>query len=216
MFSLQYIIFQNMTLRFLKRKSEKVVFTSESWKKALVNTYSTQVRDILNVFGKFVIKHTIENLSGNDVRELKMKEYQQKVISHLLIYHFLINQNKADNPHSQSLDLVCLNVFDKLGLPDDSSDQYIELISKTSSNQLFNVPQVLRLKNRLLTAFENISSKEVYFRENQRGICLILEAKSKSVFYKSLYEPELRKEISLIEFKKIKQYLSLAKIAANL
>jgi hypothetical protein len=195
--------FSEYNISFSEKKKREGGFTSESWRKALINTYSTQVRDILNVFGKFVIKHNVEDLSGNDLRELKMKEYQQKVLSHLLIYHYLINQNKQDNPHSQSLDLVCLNVFDKLGLPDDSSDQYIELISKTSTNQLFNFSNVLKLKEQLIYTYENLSESDRFFREQHRGICFVLDRTDSSVFYKSLFEPEIRNEISMKEFNKL-------------
>ncbi len=192
--------FLDYDVEFSIKKKRESGFDSESWRKTLIYNYSTQVRDILNVFGKFIIKHNVEDLIGNDLREFKMKNYQQKVLSHVLIYHYLINQNKEDNPHAQSLNLVCLNLFDKLGLPDENSDQYIEQISKTGNNQLFNFSNVLKLKKQLINTYKNLSESSSFFREKHRGICFILSKTDSSVFYKSLFEPQIKNEISCKEF----------------
>ena len=195
--------FLDYDVEFSIKKKREGGFDSESWRKKLMYNYSTQVRDILNVFGKFIIKHNVEDLIGNDLREFKMKNYQQKVLSHVLIYHYLINQNKEDNPHAQSLNLVCLNLFDKLGLPDEDSDHYIEQISKTGTIQLFNFSNVLKLKKQLINTYKNLSDSSSFFREKHRGICFILGKTESSVFYKSLFEPQIKNEISIKEFNKM-------------
>jgi hypothetical protein len=193
--------FMDYDLSFKNNKTS--VFNSLTWTRALSNTYSTQLRSILNMFAKFVHTHSEELITGNELRELKMFEYKQKVLSHILIYHYLINQNKADNPHSQSLDLACLNIFDKLGLPDSESDKYIKLIAKTSTTQLFNYNSVLRLKSSLVHLYEDLKDNENYFREKYRGICLILEKTYTKAYYKSIFNPEIKYEINLKEIKKV-------------
>jgi hypothetical protein len=195
--------FTDYELSFKNKKAS--AFNSSNWVKALANTYSTHLRNILNMFAKFVLKHDEELITGNELRELKMLEYKQKVISHILIYHFIINQNKADNPHSQTLDLVCLNIFDKLGLPDSKSEEYIALIAKTSAIELFNFQHVIRLKRSLVNLFENLNNSDNYFVEKYRGICLITDKTTSRIYYKSVFDPTLRLELDVKDFNRVKK-----------
>jgi len=194
--------FTDYELTFNKRKNES--FSHETWSKTLENTYSTLIQKILVSFSNFIFNHDKDLISGNDLRELKMNDYKEKVISHILIYHFLINQNKADNPHSQTLDLVCLNIFDKLGLPDRESEKYIELIANTNTTQLFNFNSVFRLKSSLINKYEHLAQNDNYFREKYRGICYFLEKTPTKAYYKSIFNPALRNEISLVDLSKLK------------
>jgi hypothetical protein len=194
--------FTDYELTLKKKKNDS--FTSQSWSKTLANTYSTLTREILVSFSKFIFNHKEELINGNELRELKMLEYKEKVLSHILIYHFLINQNKADNPHSQTLDLVCLNIFDKLGLPDKESEKYIELVAKTRTTKLFNFNNVFRLKSSLMDKYENLNGNENYFREKHRGICLITERKNNSICYRSVFDPNIKLELDLKNYNKYK------------
>ena len=102
------------------------------------------------------------------------------------------------------MDLVCLNIFDKLGLPDKESEKYIELIAKTNTTQLFNFNSVFRLKSSLINTYEQLGQYDRYFRKDKRGICYILEKTPTKAYYKSIFDPEFRNEISLKELSKIK------------
>jgi hypothetical protein len=192
--------FTDYELKFKSKKPGGI--TSENWPKSLINTYSIYIRDILISFSKFILNHEEEEIIGNELREIKMVGYKQKVLSHILIYHYLINQNKSENPLSQILDLTCLNIFDKLGKPDEESERYIEQLSKMNTSQLFNFHNVYKLKTSLSNLLDNLDNNDKIFREKHRGICYITEYTISKAYYKSIYSPELRNEISIKDIKK--------------
>jgi hypothetical protein len=194
--------FTDYDLTFKNKKTGS--YNAQSWVNELTNTYYINTRATLIAFSKFVISHEVEVIESNELRSLKLQDYKHKVISHLLIYHYLINHNKEKNPASQLLNLICLNIFDKLGLPDSDTDKYIELIAKTKTTHLFNYSAVIKLKKDLVQIFENIGQDSQYFRERYRGICFIIEENDSKVTYKSVFEPDSKLEVSVKDFKKVK------------
>lgn len=175
-------------------------YTHNEWKKILVSKYHDLIKVNLETFGYFILSHQFEDVSDNEIRRSKMEDYKQKVICHIIIYHYLVHKNKPENPLSQSLDLVCLNLFHKLGLPDEHCDEYINSIIKSNFKTKYFPYNVLKLKMKLIADFNKIDSKNKHFFHNQYGVCLILEKTSSKIYFKSLLNTTVKFELPLKAF----------------
>lgn len=192
--------FTEYDLPYDEKKKKYKGYTPEEWKKNLESKYHDLIKVILETFGKFILSHQFEDISENEIRKSKSEDYKQKLLCHTLIYYYLIHKNKPENPLSQCLDLVCLNLFNKLGLPNANCDEYINSISKSNFETHFNPNNVIKLKLKLLDNYNKVDSKLKYFFHKQHGICLILEKTSSKIYFKSLNNTSLKFELPSKDF----------------
>ena len=179
-------------------------YSPDEWKKILRDKYKIIMQDILLSFSKLLIGKKVEliDYSDNENKANKLNEYAQKVLQHLVLYHYLINVNTTDNPRVEFTDLACLSIFQKMGLPNNEIDEYMEKLSKTNHTTHFNYLGPLRVKERLLGLFRDVNCTSEYFSTPVNGVCRITKQRGDVYLFHHVFDPIGKRSIKESALKK--------------
>jgi hypothetical protein len=121
-----------------------------------------------------------------DISDEKYSLYLKTSIFQSLLNIFLLYNQAKENFLREELELIALNIFEYLGIPDAEFDQYINNFSHTNIDVYFSAMAAVRLKNRLLNIYDKHIDGIKYFRDPKRGICFIIEKTRTHSKYKSV------------------------------
>jgi hypothetical protein len=191
------------TYDFIKdsRKTDQQSYSPNQWAAKLKYSYQVNMQNVLLSFARFVFKHEVQQYKDNDYKEIKLRDYIKKAVYHSAIIHYLINKNEVENPRSNITDLASLNIFNKLGEPDENLTYYLEQISKMTREKEFNYMNVIRLNCRLQNLLSDLGKNKTIFFHRSYGISLIKQNDSKRILLKSILDPNQVYTISTSYFR---------------
>jgi hypothetical protein len=171
------------------RKKKGVGYLDPQWQFKLRDTFKYLMRDILTSFNKLLIRQTLqESDDSNDQFTVeKLSDYKTKTIYNSLFYFHLIDTLSQESFVRDEIELMAFNLFQGLDLSDSHFDQYLDDISRTEDEVLFNVSAAIHLKDELEEKFIELDNDERYFRIDHSGWCLVKEKNEHEVRYESIY-----------------------------
>lgn len=193
----------NLPYEYDEKKKEFKGYSPQEWKRISKNNYSLITCHLLVAFAKLCTQNAIEDFEDNDLRNSKFNDYKVLVLNNLVLYRYLVSQNKIGEDLKQTLDLACLNIFDKLGLPDTNFANHIKQINAIGLQRDINFEMITNLKNALVNDLKNVTTKQKYFRIKGLGICYSIDRKSDRILFKSLLDSTEKRTIFLKEFDKL-------------
>lgn len=188
---------------FPEDDSKDDCYTPEEWKKLLKNSYHTIMQNMLLEFSRSVLKHDLQEYQDDEYKTTKLNEYQQKVVYNILIYNYLINGYRLENPYSRMSDLACLTIFRKLGQPDENFNDYAKSMAESDNQILFKYIDVIRLRKRLSDIQIKTEKKEEYFYHKKFGVCFIKETTGSQISFVSILQQNELNRFSIKDFKKL-------------
>jgi hypothetical protein len=172
---------------FKKKKGEG--YTDPDWHFKLQDTFKIQMKDILTSFNKLLIQCELKGMEDSDDQyaEDRILDYRTKTIYNSMLYLHLIDTLSPEPFMYENIELLAFNHINRLGLTDSQFEQYLDDISRTEDEVMFNVSRVVRLRNNLEEKFVELDSNDNYFRIIHSGWCGVIEKNDKEVRYKSIF-----------------------------
>ncbi|WP_296619603.1 hypothetical protein [Marivirga sp.] len=179
-------------------------YSDPNWQRKLRSVFKYQIKEVLTCFNKLLIKHGLKNSdnSNDKFSEQKLFDYKLKTLSNHMLYIYLIHSLNSETFIIEDLELLTFNLFERLGITESSFEQYLDNISKTDDEELFNVNGAINLRNKLEEKFNSLDENNSFFRIDHSGWCLVKEKNDKNIRYKSIHGTG---KSSIPNYKKLKK-----------
>ena len=179
-------------------------YTPMQWDSTLKSCYSDLMKNVMIGFAKLCLTHKVVDSTDDSYRQTKLDDYKEEVSIFMLLFHHLVNKYSNETPRIESTDLACLTVFKLLGFPTEKSIHKLELISKSESEELFNMARIKRLLRRLKRINERTDIEDGYFFHPNCGVCKIYQKTNSNIKFKSIIDNGHFRETSPSAIKEFK------------
>jgi hypothetical protein len=172
-------------------------------KKKLKDAWKNNTLTVLKNCSKLLVKHTCIDTEDENYHLQKKERLKSEVLNRTVLFGAMIKDycTKEEIFIEDEIDLMILNAFSALGLPDVNFDKFIEDVSVYEGDFVFNPTRIITRKNYFIQLYKE-SIGEKYFYLPKVGYCRKIEYMGKRLKYKSVYGiqteelSKLKKEIN--------------------
>ncbi len=172
---------------FRQKKGEG--YTDPNWQFKLRDTFRFEMKEVLTSFNKLLILCELKRMKheADEYTESKVLDYRRKTVYNSMLYLHLIDTLNSEPFMNENLELLAFNVFNRLDLTGSKFEQYLDDISRTEDETMFNASSVIHLQNKLEKEFVKLGDNDNFFRIDHSGWCKVKERNEYQVRYKSIY-----------------------------
>ena len=144
-----------------------------NWKQLLMEYFIKLMRDTMLEFSKLLILQSKRSNPDSEYESQKLEKYANDAIYNSILFIYLIQRQTSEKVILDQLDLIALNLFEYLGVPDHGFSDYINKVFKINEEMPNSTGALIEMCDQYLESYKTLDQQENFVKLDRLGICLI-------------------------------------------